>query len=147
MNGVDIDRVHNPGRGRGNHKPRSDSLRQKLREWFEGNPAELLTLDDILIVNGSSTSTDNPTIDDIRFVSYPNPVENWLNLLFRLRSTDRISVQLRDINGKLLLQTPTQQLSPGEQQIHLDLSQLPTGAYTITLQTSTQTHTNLILRK
>ena len=107
----------------------------------------MLALDDILIVNGSSTSTNNPTIDDIRFVSYPNPVENWLNLLFRLRSSDRISVQLRDLNGKLLLQTPTQQLSPGEQQIRLDLSQLPTGAYNITLQTSTQTHTNLILRK
>jgi biotin operon repressor len=47
MNGVDIDRVHNPGRARGNYKPRPDSLRQKLREWFEANPGELLSLDDI----------------------------------------------------------------------------------------------------
>lgn len=47
MNGIDIDRVHNPGRARRSYKPRADSLRQQLRLWFEANPGELLTFDDI----------------------------------------------------------------------------------------------------
>jgi hypothetical protein len=47
MNGVDIHRAHGQGPGRGNHKPRPDSLRQKLRGWFEANPGELLSMDDI----------------------------------------------------------------------------------------------------
>jgi DNA-binding GntR family transcriptional regulator len=47
MNGVDIDRAQGQGPGRGNHKPRVGSLRQQLRLWFEANPGELLTFDDI----------------------------------------------------------------------------------------------------
>lgn len=109
----------------------------------------LIMIDDILIVGGEiSTGTNTPNTADFRFTTYPNPIENNLNVLFRLPQVAAVSLQVSDMNGKIVRRDlQSEQLQAGEHQRDLRLGDLPKGAYTVTLVIGEQSLSKVLVKK
>ena len=90
-----------------------------------------LALDDILVSRTSSVGSSDPVQADLRFVSYPNPVDNFMDLMFRLERPTAVSVQVTDATGKEVLFLEKGTMPPGEQQLEIDLQNLPVGMYAL----------------
>lgn len=72
-------------------------------------------------------------ISDIRISMnvhcYPNPVTGTALLQFTLRNGGRCEIRLFDISGRYVKMAANQITEPGEQQINIDMSELPAGLY------------------
>jgi hypothetical protein len=60
---------------------------------------------------------------------FPNPTSSALTVRFNLLQTDELSIELRDIQGKVILTKKLGKKETGEHQEVLDLSHVPQGAY------------------
>jgi hypothetical protein len=109
----------------------------------------LLMIDDILVVGGASaTGTNAPNTADFRFTTYPNPIENNLNVLFRLPQAAAVSLQVSDMTGKIVRRDlQSEQLQAGEHQRDLRLGDLPKGAYNVTLVIGEQSLSKVLVKK
>jgi len=67
----------------------------------------------------------------------PNPCTEWTNIRFQLPEASRVQLQLRDAVGRLLW-SQTADFSAGAHQLPLNVSQLPAGTYTYTMQAGRQ---------
>ena len=106
-----------------------------------------IAIDDVLITRTQVSAANAPSADEVRFTTYPNPVTNNLNVLYRLSKSEKVSVRLTDMNGKMVFTTPEQLQVAGEQQINLNLVKLPAGAYTVTLQIGNQAFGKMMVKK
>jgi Secretion system C-terminal sorting domain/Fibronectin type III domain len=61
---------------------------------------------------------------------YPNPVANTLNLIINAPTTDKVTVTVTDIAGKILLQQIAS-LAAGDNTMQLNVSKLTAGTYVI----------------
>lgn len=106
------------------------------------------SIDDILVVSTTPSSTQSAEAIDFRFVTYPNPVANFLNVLYRLPETSPVSIRVTDMAGRVVA-TPVQNASmaAGEQQHNIDLRLLVRGTYAITLQVGDQLLTKMFVKK
>ena len=93
----------------------------------------LLALDDILVTRSTASGTNDVAMADLRFVTFPNPVENILNVLYRLAVPTEVTLQVSDVQGRVLQNIALGRLGAGEQQHDLNLRNLSTGRYVITL--------------
>lgn len=109
----------------------------------------LLMIDDILVVGGTNvTGTNAPSTANFRFTTYPNPIENNLNVLFRLPQAATVSLQVGDMNGKIVRRDlQFEQLQAGEHQRDLRLGDLPKGSYTVTLVIGEQSLSKVLVKK
>jgi len=72
----------------------------------------------------------NQTItQNIQINAYPNPANSSISIDINLEQADQVTIKLYDINGKLVLTTPTYSLIAGQQTIKLDLTYLVDGTY------------------
>jgi hypothetical protein len=104
-------------------------------------------IDDVLVSNSTATATSDATAQDFRFVTYPNPVDNWLNVLYRLPEAANVAIRVSDMQGKVVLSSNTLLQQAGEQQTNLNLGKLPAGSYTVSLQIGEQVLTKMLLKK
>jgi PKD repeat protein len=65
---------------------------------------------------------------------YPNPVENQAIITFNLDKNTDMTLQVIDMTGKLLIETPYS-LNAGDQNLQIDMSQLIDGMYMLNLNT------------
>jgi len=94
-----------------------------------------MAVDDILVTRSQTSGAGNGLNEqDFRFVTYPNPVVNNLNVMYRLPEAAEVSVSVRDITGKTVIQQPAAWQLAGEYQTDLNLTKLPSGTYTVSLQ-------------
>lgn len=93
----------------------------------------LITIDDILIMGNLAVSTKEPSIEDLRFVTYPNPVKNYLNVMYRLEELTDVNLVITDIQGKIIIQKNIPD-ALGEMNHRLDMMQLPSGNYQVSLK-------------
>jgi len=64
--------------------------------------------------------------------AFPNPTNGDINLEMNLTNSDELSVDLTDVNGKVLKQfTVNQSFTSGEHLLELSVDELPTGMYFI----------------
>ncbi|MCO6493897.1 MAG: T9SS type A sorting domain-containing protein [Phaeodactylibacter sp.] len=106
-----------------------------------------LTIDDILVMGNLMTSTREPAAADIRLVTYPNPVDNQLNVLFRLERPASVQSGLYDMNGRQVLSMASEGRLAGEQTLKFDLRQLPAGAYHLVLDVEGQQYTRKVVKR
>ena len=70
------------------------------------------------------------------FSVYPNPVENVLNLDLKLEESDNVSVTIMNSLGETVKTKSFGKVSTGSSVLTLDLSDLASGAYVISVSTS-----------
>ncbi len=82
------------------------------------------SLSNVVYIKGSKATS-------IRITSvYPNPVINKLNLTVAAPSTERVTVMITDVTGKLIMQT-TNQLKEGDNNLQLNVEGLAKGVYSL----------------
>ncbi len=93
---------------------------------FSGNfPGNSLSMDNIIMYYPAGI-TDNLNIQEM--IAYPVPAKNSLNFKIKAIKKESISVEIIDLNGRLLIEK-TFVLNQGANQIHLKTNTLPKGAY------------------
>jgi len=83
----------------------------------------------------SNTTTGVETPDNISFLGYsvfPNPAAGKISVNMDLKEANRVTVQLKDLSGKLLIQA-SEPKQAGFQTINLDINHLAPGLYFYTL--------------
>ena len=107
-----------------------------------------IMVDDILLLGTKMVSSTNQLDEaDVRFVTYPNPVNNYLNVMYRLREAGQLSLELFDVQGKLVSALPVQTEGIGEYTKRLDLRNLVPGNYTLMLSIDGKTISKKIVKK
>ncbi len=108
----------------------------------------LIIFDDLLLMGTKPLSgTNDHQLADLRFVTYPNPVDNFLNVMFRLSSPADVQLQIFGQNGKLVAAKPIRSAVTGDFTDQFDLRNLPGGAYSVVLTVDNQRFTKNIVRK
>lgn len=82
---------------------------------------------------------------DLKANIFPNPCNGITNLVFDLDKAQNISVQLFDINGKLLQTIDTGQTIKGTYNYQIDFSAYNSGIYFIILRTDERRYTQKII--
>ncbi len=104
--------------------------------------------DDLLLMGTTPLSgTDDYQLADLRFVTYPNPIENFLNVMFRLSTPADVQLQIFGQDGKIVAQKPFRKAVAGDFSDQFDLRNLPAGAYAVVLTVDNQRFTKSVVRK
>lgn len=85
--------------------------------------------------------------NDLKTTIFPNPCNDRTNFVFDLNETQDISIQIYDINGKILKTIDTGQKIKGTYNYQIDFNTYNSGIYFITLQTSKKRYTQKIIVK
>ncbi len=93
-----------------------------------------LSIDDVLVVDGTIIKTEGPATADLRFVTYPNPADDLLNVLYRLDNQAVVQIQVVDVEGRAVLSSILQTQAAGEHSGQLNLSRLAVGNYLLLLK-------------
>ncbi len=90
-----------------------------------------------IIVMGHTAGVNGVKRNGLTFYgSYPNPAVNIANISFSLTANANVTVQLMDMNGRVINTATQVGLSTGSHTIPLDISALPVGEYLYLLRTS-----------
>jgi hypothetical protein len=107
-----------------------------------------LAIDDVLAVRTQTSSVNDLIIKDLRFVTYPNPASEWLNVMYRLPAAASVSLRVADMGGRTVSEAFVNTTLPaGEQQHNLSVRNLAPGAYSLVLQVDGQSLTKLFVKK
>lgn len=71
--------------------------------------------------------------NDILFNIYPNPVKSEINLQFNLFESSSVSIEILDMQGKIVHNAQSSYYQEGTTTIELDLSDLSNGFYNLRL--------------
>lgn len=107
----------------------------------------LISIDDILVMGNVVSSAEEPLAADIRLVTYPNPVDNFLNVLFRLETPTMVRTGLYDMDGRQVLSMASEGRQVGEQNLKVSLRLLPAGAYNLVLDIEGQLYTRKVVKR
>jgi Secretion system C-terminal sorting domain len=91
--------------------------------------------EEIAVVAPSSTA--NNTITTSYLKVYPNPAQNSLTASFDVLEKGLVQINVLDMNGQLLTQVQSD-ASSGQNQVSLNLADLPNGLYFLSLQTDSE---------
>lgn len=107
----------------------------------------LLMIDDLLLLGNAVSGTNDPVLADLRFVTYPNPVENFLNVMFRLEKPANVQLEIVSQDGKTVAAKPVKKAVTGDFTEQFDLRNLASGMYTVILTVDNQRFTKNMFRK
>ena len=96
-------------------------------EPFDQIPATTDYAFDVYSLPGTTLNTvTNKKIDEDSFIGYPNPATNRIAITNPLKSGEKETLEVFDINGKKVLQ---KNVSGGSKEINLDVTNLTRGIY------------------
>ncbi len=144
--------------GVGAHSPRlephsislADYAGQTIYVAFHHDSADdyYFEFDDLLLLGTEPVSgTNNPSLADLRFVTYPNPVDNFLNVMFRLTNVADVQLEIFGQEGKLVAAKPAKKSVAGDFTEQFDLRDLSSGAYSVILTVDNQRFVKTIVKK
>jgi len=83
------------------------------------------------------TTSINETVDNISALqNFPNPFSTITNIQFTLTETDNVSIKVYDVRGTLIAELANDTYITGTHNVVWDASDMQTGYYFYTLQTS-----------
>ena len=91
-----------------------------------------------------STIAEN---NQVGFSVYPNPSIDKLNIEVNLEKSCNLSIQLVDLNGKVIQTIPNQEVSEGKNINLFDVSKLPTGSYIIALKINGASYSKVFMKE
>lgn len=108
----------------------------------------LIEIDDLLVLgNMEPNNTNDELISQFRYVTYPNPVDNYLNVMFRLKAAADVQLSLFNMEGKLLQVAPNMSDQIGEIQHRFNMMRLPAGNYNVVLEVDGQRITRQVSKR
>lgn len=104
---------------------------------------DMITDTDIELTNPVlSVNTDNGFINHINTNIYPNPSQNEVNFKFRLNKSENVSINIRNLSGKLITNIINNRLLlEGEHTFNLNTQDIPSGTYYYTIEAGKESHT------
>tara|TARA_B100000795_G_scaffold229428_1_gene186518 strand:+ start:6 stop:1019 length:1014 start_codon:yes stop_codon:yes gene_type:complete len=78
---------------------------------------------------------------------YPNPVQNTVNIEFTLKTKNQVSILIYDELGKLVKRINKGQYKIGDNKIQLEIGNLKTGVYFVTLNIEGEVFARQIIKK
>ena len=108
---------------------------------------ERIGLDDILITRSEGVNTNDLALQQLRMETYPNPVDEKMNLTFRLKNKNQVSYQIQNTKGQIIVNRNLGELETGPQKVQFYLSQLPAGIYFLNLQVGDISATQSFVKK
>ncbi len=101
-----------------------------LHDAFDDN---LISIDDILVSgNGTVNVSENKT--EIVLGMFPNPANNVVNLNYSINKTGPVSLEVYDVNGKLMEQKSLGTRMSGQYIHQFDVTGYAAGSYLVTLR-------------
>ena len=100
------------------------------------------SLTDLVGIDANKSSAHGFFINRI----YPNPANDICYLDMNLETSTRVSIQILDINGKLIQNIAPVKCNSGENSIPLNVENLPKGAYLCRVQVNGFVETKKILK-
>jgi hypothetical protein len=99
--------------------------------YHDSNDDYIFELDNILVRGNQPAvlNTQDAFASNIRLVTYPNPTVNYMNVLYRLEKPSDVSVDVMDIQGKMVQKLFSATQVNGEMNHDFDVSQLSAGVY------------------
>ncbi|MFN0015333.1 MAG: hypothetical protein ACKVU2_12370 [Saprospiraceae bacterium] len=94
----------------------------------------ILQIDDILIIQGQTSSIAEPALLDLGLRIMPNPVRDYATVSWQARPARSGLLTVSDILGKIILENTVYDLSAGFAKLHL--GGLAAGTYTCSLATA-----------
>lgn len=109
----------------------------------------LLMIDDLLLLGtaGPVSGSNEISQSDLRFVIFPNPVDNFLNIMFRLSIPSDVQLEIFSQDGKLVAAKAPRKALDGEFSDQFDLRNLSSGTYTVVLTVGNQRFAKNIVKK
>lgn len=89
--------------------------------------------------SSSTTAINNVSISNKSLIVYPNPAKDITTIGFELLQPSKVSIQIRNVNGKLLYTVQNGYYSEGKNSISFNAGNLPGGVYYIVLKATDTT--------
>jgi hypothetical protein len=90
-------------------------------------PAHLDHGDDL----GNCNSTARTITEEQKFTVYPNPVNNQVTINCTLVNSERVRINITDLQGKQVLETIDQSITAGTHDVQVNTSNLANGVYLV----------------
>lgn len=103
--------------------------------WLHASDDDyFFSIDDVLIVDGMIINAADPTTADLRFVTYPNPADDLLNVMYRLENQAVVQLDVVDAAGRTVLSSSRETQPAGEFSVPVNLTRLTAGNYVVVLK-------------
>jgi len=86
--------------------------------------------------NGTVLPTAAPTVTELAFSLFPNPATSTTECEFNLKTAQMMSVEVRDLQGRVVQTLPSRLFSAGRHTIFLPTADLASGTYLIQMQST-----------
>ena len=96
--------------------------------------------------NYDITSVENVAVDKLKIVAYPNPVINTVNMQFTLEYPEQIRLDIMNSNGQVV-KTQFESASIGNNTSTINLSELASGIYYVSLRSKSGDFTKAIVKQ
>jgi hypothetical protein len=93
------------------------------------------------------TSVKNVAATVFKMENFPNPVTSTTHLKFTLPSDMKVTVSIYDLNGRMVKAVAQGKMLKGENNISVDMNNMPSGVYTYTLETENGERANMKMVK
>lgn len=94
--------------------------------------------------NAAVSVSENPIVQSIR--TYPNPFSDHLWLDLQLRQSERITIEVFSLDGRLQHRLDAIQLPSGNSNLQLGLDQLEAGPYLLRISSGSQSETRRVVK-
>lgn len=74
----------------------------------------------------------------VEFKMFPNPSNDKVNVKYNLLKESNVSFSVTDINGKIVKESKPKMYQPGEHKTEIDVSELPSGNYFLSIHLNNQ---------
>jgi Secretion system C-terminal sorting domain len=117
--------------------------------YHDSNDDYILELDNILVRGNQPAvvNTQDAFANNIRLVTYPNPTVNYMNVLYRLEKPSDVSIDVVDIQGKMVQKLFTGTQINGEMNHDFDVSQLSAGTYLLQVKVGEKVATQKFVKE
>jgi hypothetical protein len=93
-----------------------------------------ISIDDLLVADGTVLAAKDEFEKNLRLVAYPNPATIYLNVLFKAeKAANSTKIEVFDSNGKLAMTKNLGKISAGERTEVVPTARLSAGAYFLRL--------------
>lgn len=93
---------------------------------------EILNVEEVKL-NNLVTSIEEVLKDENSLTIYPNPTSEITNISFDLIKPQNVTMEIRDVAGKLMIVEDYGKLSQGKQNLNLNVNSLSNGIYFVTM--------------
>lgn len=114
--------------------------------WYPVAPGEEVKLGYSLRILTDFVGIEEEEESMSELTCYPNPTESTTTLVFTLAEEEQVSGEIIDLQGRIVQTITTGELPVGQNQIVIDLGELPKGIYMVRLNYNDEDHFEKIIK-